>query len=232
MTTFTVPLAYQGITGVAHGGYVAGLLAGRVGGHVRVALRRPPPLDTPLTVRTDRLCDQQGRTVMEVEPLDHLDGELPLVTLEEARSRTPHPRFASHPYAGCFVCGTTREDGFDLRVSEADGEGVAAAVWVPSGPLLNDDEEVAAEFLWATVDCVTVWSFADRWEQPEWWPALTGRIGVAQLAPVIRDRPHVAVGRVVARDGRKISVDAAITDADGELCARGRAVWVVVPENP
>lgn len=232
MGGFSVPTAYQGITGIAHGGYVAGLFAGEVGGGVRVTLRRAPPLEARLEVEGSRLVDRQGRTVMEADEVDHAPVPLPPVTLEEARSRRAHPRFRAHPYAGCFMCGTERDDGFNLRVAEVDRRGVSTGVWEPSGPLLDEDEHVAPEFVWAAVDCLTVWSFADRWDRPEWWPALTGQIAVEQLAPVMRDRPHVAVGRLAGREGRKITVDAAITGPTGELCARGRAVWVAVPENP
>jgi hypothetical protein len=224
---FTVSPAYQGITAVAHGGYVAGLFAPRSSGPTRVTLRRPPPLDTRLTVNETRLVDDAGKTIMEAGPGDELEG-MPPVILEEARSRAPHARFADHPYPECFMCGTNRDDGFHLRVASPDQEGLAVGTWTPASPLLGDSAIVPPEFVWAVVDCLTVWSFADQWDDPGWWPAVTGQITVEELAPVHRGEAHVVVGRVRMKEGRKVMVDAVVSDADGRLCAKGRAVWVVI----
>lgn len=236
MTTLTISPAYQGITGIAHGGYVAGLLARELSGMGKVRLRLPPPLDTPLSVSPVNsvvgLVDPKGRTVMEAEATSPSEVALPVATLDEARARRPHPRFADHPYPDCFMCGTAREDALGLRISAPDEAGVGMGVWVPSGSLLGDEGTVGSEFLWAAIDCLTVWSFADRWEEPEWWPAVTGQIAVEELKPVQRDEPHVVSARQVGRQGRRVLVEGAITTADGELCVRGRAVWVVIPANP
>lgn len=236
MTTFTISPAYQGITGIAHGGYVAGLLAREIPGTAKVTLRLPPPLDTPLSVSPVNsvvgLVDPAGRTIMDAEAATLSEVRLPVATIDAARARPPHPRFADHPYPDCFVCGSARNDGLGLRISAPDEEGVGLGVWRPSGSLLGDEGTVGSEFLWAAMDCLTVWSFADRWEEPEWWPAVTGQIAVEQVAPAQADESHVVAGRLVDRQGRRVVVEGAITAANGELCARGRAVWVVIPANP
>jgi hypothetical protein len=235
MAEIRVSSAYQGIPGIAHGGYVAGLLAEQAGEPLQVTLRRPPPLDTPLAIDDGdglALRDPQGRLVMEAVPAVAVERELPTVALDEARARDRHPRFAQHPYPVCFVCGTQHDDGFGMRVSAPDERGVAAAVWLPSGPLLPDGDAVPSAFAWAVVDCLTVWSFADRWADPQWWPAVTGQLRVTTDAPVRRDAPHVASGRLVGRDRRRVTVDAVVADADGQVCARAEAVWVVIPETP
>lgn len=229
---FVVTTPYQGISGIAHGGYVAGLFASRAGGPVRVTLRRPPPLDTLLTVEDSRLVDEEGQTVMQAGPPESPRNGLPEASLEEARTREPHPRFEAHPYSECFMCGTSRSDGFGLRVSAPDHDAVATGVWVPTGALLNDGETVGPEFVWAAVDCLTVWAFADRWNDPEWWPALTAQIQVDQTAAVHRDQPYLLAARTVSRKGRKITVDAAIRDAAGDLCAVGRGLWIALPDKP
>lgn len=221
---------YQGITGVAHGGYLAGLLAGNADEPVQVTLRRPPPLETPLVVKDGLLVDETGQIIMETAPTAPADGVAP-PPLEEVRSRAPHPRFADHPYADCFMCGTRSADGFALRVSPPDRDGVVAGVWVPSGRLLNDGDTVGPEFVWAAVDCLSVWAFADHWTDLEWWPALTGRISVQQLVPLHRETEYVAAAKVKTREGRKITVDAALTDAHGRVCAKGQALWIVVPSS-
>lgn len=236
MTTFTISPAYQGITGIAHGGYLAGLLAREIPGTAKVTLRLPPPLDTPLSVSPVNsvvgLVDSAGRTIMEAEAATPSEVGLPVATIDAARARPPHPRFADHPYPDCFVCGSARNDGLGLRISAPDEEGVGLGVWPASGSQLEDEGTVGSEFLWAAMDCLTVWSFADRWDEPEWWPAVTGQIAVEQVAPAQADEPHVVAGRLVDRQGRRVVVEGAISTADGELCARGRAVWVVIPANP
>lgn len=236
LSEIIVASAYQGIPGIAHGGYVAGLMAQHVPNPARVRLRQPPPLETPLSLQNVsdslQLRDRDGRVIMEGTAGGDLLDRLPDVTLDEARSRRPHPRFDQHPYPVCFVCGTRRDDGFGLRISAPDSEGVAAGVWIPSGPLLPEREVVPAAFVWAVVDCLTAWSFADHWGDESWWPAVTGQIEVAVGAEVRRDQPYVATGRLAGRDGRRVTIEAAVRDADGGVCAHAEATWIVVPETP
>lgn len=231
MASISVSPTYQGIEGLAHGGYLAGRFAELAGEPVRVTLRRPPPLDTPLTVEDrdgPRLVDPRGRTVMEAGPAGAMHDQAPTVTIEEARSYRPHPGLDRHPWPKCFMCGTDPEVGFGLRFSAPDEEGRVAGVWEPSGPLLPDGEVVPSAFVWAAVDCVTAWSIVDRRGETDWWPALTGQIAVQVSAAVRRGAPHTVAGRVVRREGRRLFMDAAITDADGQVCAHAEAVWVVV----
>jgi hypothetical protein len=235
MTAITVSPAYQGIPGVAHGGYTAGLFAARLPGHPRVTLRRPPPIGTPLTV-TDNgsgpsLRDPDSRTVMLARPATGLALDLPVRTVSQVADQAPHPGYHRHPYPGCFMCGTERPDGFKLRVATGD-DGVTSGLWRPSSPLLPDREEVPAEFVWAAIDCLTAWAFADRWQDRTWWPAVTGQLTVALDRQVRRDADHVVVARVTGRDGRRITVQATVSDARGRACARAEAVWVVVPDSP
>lgn len=235
MVSIAVSPTYQGIEGLAHGGYLAGRFAELVGEPLRVTLRRPPPLDTPLSIDDEhgpRLVDPEGRTVMEAGPAGAMRDPVAAVPIEEARSRRPHPGFDRHPWPHCFMCGTERVDGFGLRVSAPDEEGRVAGVWLASGPLLPDGEVIPSAFVWAVVDCVTAWSFADHRGEAEWWPALTGQIAVDVAAPVRRGAPHVVVGRVSRREGRRLFMDAAIADADGQVCARAEALWIVVPAAP
>lgn len=240
MTTISVSPTYQGLEGVAHGGYLAGRFAELVGEPLRVTLRRPPPLDTPLSVEDRdedgdrdrgrggaRLVDPEGRTVMEGGPAAPMRDPVPTVTVEEARARPPHPGLERHPWPHCFMCGTEPDVGFGLRFSAPDGEGRVAGVWEPSGPLLPDAEAIPSAFVWAAVDCVTAWSLADHRGEADWWPAVTGQITVEVSAPVRRGAPHVVVGRLVDRDGRRLFMDAAVADPDGQVCARAEAVWVV-----
>lgn len=235
MTAITVSPAYQGIPGIAHGGYVAGLFAGRLPGHPRVTLRRPPPIGKSLTIADNgsgpRLRDPDGRTVLLARPVTDIHLDLPVRTVAQVADQAPHPGFHRHPYPGCFMCGTDRPDGFKLRVATGV-DGVTSGLWRPSGPLLPDSEEVPAEFVWAAVDCLTAWAFADHWQDSNWWPAVTGQLAVILDRPVRRHADHVLVARVTGRDGRWITVQAAMFDADGHAYARAEAIWIVVPASP
>lgn len=236
MAVITVPSAYQGMPGIAHGGYVAGLLTHQAREPLSVTLRQPPPLDTPLSIEYGpdglTLCDPHGHLIADGRAGQPLADGPPLSPVEPARSPTPHPRFSHHPYPACFVCGTHRDDGLRLRVAPPDDTGVAAAVWDPSSPLLPNGDVVPPTFVWAVVDCLTAWSFADHWGDAHWWPAVTGQLTVTATAHVPRDGPCVAAGRLSGRQGRRITVQAAVGDPEGQVCARAEAVWVVVPEIP
>lgn len=235
MTTITVAQAYQGIPGIAHGGYTAGLLAQRYTEPVRVTLRRSPPLDTRLMVDegagATTLRDPEGRLVMEAQPTVSLKTGLPSLTVQQVTGYAPHPDFDRHPYPVCFVCGTDRADGFGLRVSPVT-DGLTVGVWKPASPLLPDREVVPTAFVWAVVDCLTAWTFADHWSDPGWWPALTGQLAVTLTGEVRRGQDHVVVGRVVRKDGRRIVVEAVVGDGNGASCAHAEAIWVVVPAAP
>jgi hypothetical protein len=235
MATITVEQTYQGIPGIAHGGYAAGLLAQRFDEPVRVALRRPPPLETPLTVNGNSgmtsARDPAGRLVMEAEPIPAFRTELPSLTVQQMARQAPHPGFDRHPYPVCFVCGTDRTDGFGLRIGAA-GDGLSGGVWTPSGLLLPSREVVPPAFVWAVVDCVTAWTFADHWNDPDWWPALTGQLAVTLTGAVRRERDHVVAGRVLRKEGRRIVIGAVVQDDAGRSCAHAEATWIVVPSIP
>jgi acyl-coenzyme A thioesterase PaaI-like protein len=235
MTTITVDPAFQGIQGVAHGGYLAGLLAQRYPRSRQVTLHLPPPLSTPLTVEEHDngadLRDPEGRTVMRTRPAAGVRTDLPVRTVGQVAGHDPHPGFMRHPYPGCFMCGTRRPDGFQLRVGPA-ADGMTAGVWRPSSPLLPEREAVPAEYVWAVIDCLTAWAFADHWSEPTWWPAVTAQMTVTVENEVRRDRDHVVLARVVEHHGRRITVQATVADAAGHTLARAETRWVVVPAAP
>jgi hypothetical protein len=228
---------YEGIGGIAHGGYVAGLLAAHMEGPVRVFLRRPPQLNLSLVIEdgdgTLRLRDGEGAVIMEAARADGLrSSSLPTVTLEEARARPGALATYEHPYPNCFVCGTARRDGLGVRCSAPDGAHVVTGVWTPSGPLLSGHDTVPRPLLWAVADCLTAWSFCDHWGDPQWWPAVTGQIAMAVTEDVPAGEPCVLVGRLAGREGRRIILEAGIASADGTVLAHGEATWVSVPDSP
>jgi hypothetical protein len=143
--TVVIDARFCGPPGTGNGGYVAGLLAARLGGAAEITLRLPPPVATPLEIEAGA-----GQSVSLVHGPDLIaegiaggpDGPVPAaVSLAEARAAgaacrlRAHPE--EHPYPGCFVCGPDRGpgDGLGIMVGPVAGRDLAADVWYPDGSL-------------------------------------------------------------------------------------------------
>ena len=218
-----------------NGGYVAGLLAARLGGAGEITLRRPPPVATPLEIATGA-----GPSVALVHGPDLIAEGVaggpdmpvpPAPSLAEARAagaacrlRT-HPE--EHPYPGCFVCGTDRGpgDGLGIMVGPVAGRDLAADVWYPDGSLAGPDGEVGPEFLWAALDCSGgVGAIGNG--APDGPPWVLGRYAARQAGPVRAGEPHVVVGWRLEQQGRKLLAGSAVFTAAGELAGLARATWI------
>src|SRR5262245_9209504 len=172
----TVARRFCGPPGSANGGYTAGLLASayrldhtdrldHTADAVEVTLRRPPPLDTAMTVRrtdggaslfTDDLLVAEARAGdLGAEPVE-------AVSFGDARqAETAYAGLAEHPFPGCFTCGPDREPGDALRLSPGPVDGSrTACTWTPHESLARDDDPARArpEFVWACLDCPGGWT--------------------------------------------------------------------------
>ncbi|QFG26318.1 hypothetical protein [Actinomadura sp. WMMB 499] len=212
-----------------NGGYVAGLLAKRVPTDtVTVALRRPPPLETALTVTAE---DDRGHSVRlwngERLIAEALAGAIvvppvPGVPFEEALTAAEKYRAAeNNPFPGCFVCGPDREPGDGLRLEPGPvAADTVATPWTPA-------EVPGRELVWAALDCPGAWSFdvADR-------PAVLGTM-TAQVSdvPAAGER-CVVMGATRSREGRKTHTATALYGADGRLLGRAEQIWIEIdPER-
>ena len=222
---------FCGPPGTGNGGYVAGLVAGRVGVRAEVALRRPTPLATPL-----RLRPENGGWLLETEAV----GEL-LVAGQQAApvlprlSAPPAPGFEqalraseslhAHPFPHCFVCGPARAEGDGLRIFAAplaQRDGVVAAPWIPDASLCSDGEQVDAPFLWSALDCPG--AMVAMTEQPR--PLLLARMTAELTGGVRRGERCVVVGWEIARDGRKHLSGTALYGEDGALRGVSSQLWI------
>ncbi|HVE74531.1 MAG TPA: hypothetical protein VNA30_05505 [Mycobacteriales bacterium] len=221
-TPLRIDARYSGPPVSANGGVTAGLLAERIAGEipsgsaVEVTLRRPPPLDTDLRVVGGQLLD--GELLIAEAVASDLDlAPMPAVSVEDAvAAASSYAGLTTHPFPGCFVCGTDREppDGLGLRPG-AVADGVVAAAWTPAADL--------PVMLWAALDCPGAWAtdLAGR-------ALVLGRITLRQLGPVLRDQPHVVQGWVLGGEGRKTHTATALYDAAGSPRAIARATWFAV----
>src|SRR5690242_10245291 len=160
--TISVARRFHGPPASANGGYICGLFARSVSGElgdVEVTLRKPPPLERPLTVEVDtdavRAVLLDGDIVVAEAvgtALDDVAVPSP-VGFEIARAAAAQSHFLaepeSHPFPTCFACGPYREPGDGLRLfaSAVPGRDVAAAAWVPDAslPTMANGRDVAPE---------------------------------------------------------------------------------------
>ncbi|MET8279386.1 hypothetical protein [Micromonospora sp. NPDC005174] len=206
---------YNGPTGSGNGGWSAGLFAAAAGpGPVEVTLRRPPPLETTLTLVDGEVRDPSGELVAEVRPTDVVDAVVPPVDAETAaEAATRYPGFAAHPYPGCFVCGPRRTDGLRIFPGRLPDGRTAAPFRVP--------EEVGDATVWAALDCPGGWTVlaSDR-------PYLLGRIAAVVTARPAPGDECVVTGALIGVDGRKALVHTSLYGPGGALLGAARATWI------
>ena len=223
-----IPARFNGPPDSGHGGYSAGLGASLVDGPAEVALRAPPPLETPMAVerRDDGSAAvvMDGRVVMEARPAE-VDVESPEpVAIEDAAGATAASPFLldTHPFPTCFACGPERDEGDGLRLFPGlvRGRELFACPWAPADEF-GRDGVVEPLYVWTALDC------------PSSAPAMGGPnpIVLASLAAELREpvqvgEPHVIGSWEIQHEGRKRWSGVALWDATGTVCAVGRALWI------
>lgn len=220
---------FRGPDGSGNGGYVAGLLAGRmVTDTVTVTLRCPPPLETELTVTVederrrvlrlwdgDRLVAEAMAGAIAVPPVPPVPFAVAAVAAEKYRAAE------SHPFPRCFVCGPERALADGLRLEPGPvGDGTVAAPWTPV-------RVPGREIVWAALDCPGGWAF-DVAGRPAVLGTMTAQIGDV---PAAGER-CVVVGYARSREGRKMHAATALYGADGRLLGRAEQIWIEIdPER-
>ena len=236
MPSFEIDRRFCGPPQSGNGGYVAGRLASflDVRGPVSVRLFAPPPLQKALAVR--RIETGVGLFDGEVTVAQARSAELALdpptaPDFEEAREAAKHFRgFEELIFPGCFVCGFHREEGDGLRIfpGEAKEEGLFAAPWIPDTSLAEDGSgRVAAEFLWAALDCPGAFAFP----QPEGKIILLGEMQVELLGNVQTSERCVVTSWVISHAGRKHTTGSAIYGADGSCRGVAKGIWIEIERD-
>ncbi|GAA4813586.1 hypothetical protein ACFQ0K_05595 [Nocardioides caeni] len=235
MSTLRIPRRFNGPPSSGNGGWVAGALAAThpaaTTGPVTVTLRRPPPLETPLTLSQDgdRLEARHG-DLLVAEASSAVAAPAPVAGVDPARAEeamASYPGLGTHPFPTCFVCGPGRAQGDGLRIFPGRvAEHAVAAVWTP-------DEDAARDpaTTWAALDCPGGWAsdIEDR-------PAVLGRMTAVVHRQPEAGVPHVVVGELRRVDGRKSFTAATLhAVADGrcdEVVATAEHVWIAIdPEE-
>jgi hypothetical protein len=217
---------FNGPPGSGHGGWSAGQ-AGLLLDEpcAEVTLRRPPPLESPLTVLrrhgTAALLDGDD-VVAEARPAElDVDGPEPVGIAEAAAAAQHFAWEHDHPFPTCFGCGPERDPADALCLYTGPvGDGRFAVPWTP--PAWTGDAEVDPHFVWAALDCPSSAPVHGTISSP----VVLGRFTVALEGPVAVGAPHVIQAWLERADGRKRHTAVALYTAGGERRAAGRAVWV------
>jgi hypothetical protein len=231
---------FRGPPSSANGGYCCGRLAAFIEGAAEVTLRRPPPLEKDLSVRSTSdgsvaLYDGEELIATACRADVAVEATAP-PTFEDAVAasrRTFDP--AVHKLPMCFVCGPDRDPGDGLRIfcgplaaEDYDWSGPVAAPWVPEPYTADASGDVAPEFVWAALDCPTAYAAGS----PQGFPTiLLGRQAVAIERPPKVGEHCVVTAWLVRREGRKYYAEAALFGEGGALLARCRATWIEVDRD-
>jgi hypothetical protein len=230
MASLTIPRRFNGPPRSGNGGWTAGALAatlprGGLSTPVTVALRMPPPLDTPLPLAEEAngtVAHHDGRPVAEARLADTAPEPVPPVPVSEAAAaEARYPGFRKHPFPTCFVCGPQRRPGDGLRIfpgpvsAPEPGGARVAATWTPY--------EVSGPITWASLDCVGGWA-TDIDERPMVLGTITVQV---HRLPITAER-YVVVGAVRSEEGRKTFTAATLYDPVGEVVATAEHVWITV----
>lgn len=251
MTELIVPSRFCGPPSSGNGGWTAGALAALVDRDdcpddradawpaIRVALRQPPPLDTPLQV-TDAdgttTASREGAPVATAVLADTDPAPVEPVSIEAARAAEPaYPGLVSHPFPTCFSCGTAREEGdglriFPGRVGDLGGATRIAATWTPHPSVsedwhtyVDDVRHASLAVTWAALDCIGGWA-GDLAERLMVLAGMTARV---DALPVVGDE-HVLVGHHRGSEGRKTFTASTLYDRDGRVVAVAEHLWIAV----
>lgn len=240
--TVTIGHRFRGPARSGNGGYTAGLLAERMRTQhqpatVEVTLRQPPPLETAMDVveagGVSRLLAggdvvaEARQVTADLHPVDAVDVEV------AATAMASYAGLRSHPFPGCFACGPDRAEGDGLQIFPGRVPGRAdtvASLWlphpslaVPGDPADPGAARVGTATAWAALDCVGGWS-----EDLEGRPSVLGRMTArVDVLPLVGE-PHVVVGALLRRDGRKTFTASSLYDSDGRLVATAQHVWIAV----
>lgn len=229
--TLTVHPRFRGPADSGNGGYVAGLVAARVGASVGgsaavVTLRTPPPLDTPLAV----VADGDGGvrvvrgdiTVAEGARSSLAADAVPAVDAERARdAAASYPGLSAHPFPECFVCGPARVPGDGLRLFPGRlGDGRTACTWTVDADLTG-----RPELVWAALDCPGGWS-----AEIEGRPMVLGRMTAQVVALPAAGEECVVMGLFLGAEGRKTWTATTAYGADGRELGRAQSTWITVTQ--
>jgi hypothetical protein len=227
-----VPERFSGFPGIAHGGYLSGLVADGVGAPtVEVRLRRPVRIDVPMTLerRGHKFVElRHGEVLIAEGAATEIAIEVPEpVDLAEAEAASRrYPGLDHHLYPACFGCGPARPDGLRIFPGPVPGRRLVAADWIPAAADAGENGSVPPALVWAALDCPQVWSLILHAPSRSREKVVTGTLAVKLERPVVAGVAHIVLAWPRGGDGRGWVADAAVLGPEGDICATGRQTAV------
>jgi hypothetical protein len=221
---------FNGPPSSAHGGYACALAAQFLDWSAEVSLRRPPPLDSPMSVRREdgRVeLEHDGELVIAARSARlELEPPAPVSLADAEAAAAACPWLERHPFPSCFGCGFERapDDGlFEFPGPVADRPGIWAAVWTPHESFADDAGDVSPLFTFAALDCPSAAGAIGSVgaEGVHVLGRMTGRL----LGTPRAGEPQVVIAWPLRQEGRKRYGGVAIF-SDQELCALAEALWI------
>lgn len=216
-----VGLRYEGIPGLALGGYLCGLAAGAIGATAEVSLRRPVRVPATLTHEygeASSVLRHQGEVVAEGRAYSSPFAQPPPVSLSDAQAaEATYAGLRVNLFPSCFACGPARSPGDGLRLfpGRVRQTEALACRWTPF-PSSQADPTVPAEIVWAAVDCPGIWALVLATSPDSTERAVTGSIAAQLIHPVKAGQQYVVIAWPLGREGRKLYAGTAICSPDGE----------------
>jgi hypothetical protein len=233
----TIGRRFHSWQGVAHGGYVAGLLASRAGPACEVTLRQAIPFDTEMHLSEDEhgriTLVENGAVMARAEPSEvEVEVPAPVSFADAAVTAWSHASIPLHPTPTCFCCGYDRDEGEGLRIwpGSLPGRDTVAAAWVPHPSFAGEDGTMDLRYVWAALDCPSFWGIVQT--LPGMPNVVTIRMAGSVRAPVRVEEPHVVLGWPIEQRRRRMIGGSAIFGPDGDLLAASRVTWLEVRDLP
>jgi hypothetical protein len=227
MSSVVISTRFRGPPTSGNGGYSCGVVAGFVGGPAEVMLRRPPPLEKPLTVEhRDGIVLLDGEEIVAQGKSAEVDLVVPKPpSFEEAELKSRnYIGFKDHFFPECFVCGPKRAVGDGLRIfpGREPGEPLVAAPWIPHESSCDASGHVDPRILWAALDCPGYFSLGKG------ETAVIGKMTGETTGTLRAGERCVVIGWGLGQEGRKLFTATALFSESGELVGRSRQVWIKI----
>jgi hypothetical protein len=229
VTIIAIPARFNGPPGSGNGGYTCGLIAATIGEGAEVTLRKPPPLDTPLTVSIvdgvtlvhhGNLLIAEGRVIdweLEVPPPPTID--------QATEAVTRYVGFERHEFPTCFTCGPDRADGLGIWPGKVEGTDLVASPWAAPADVATVGDNLATEIVWAALDCPGAWVGARDITVD---PVVLGRMAARVVKPLPVHGAFISYAWSLGEDGRKSYAGTAVADESGQVLAYARQTWIRV----